>query len=83
MHVGNVVASYTHVHALGLPQWAPGLVQAARAGVLNTNDFDAEEDSASHVEGVMEARGPVPAMSAQQVTRPATVGQGVVTNERG
>jgi cobyrinic acid a,c-diamide synthase len=64
MHVGNVVASYTHVHALGLPQWAPGLVQAARAGVLKTDNFDPEEDSTSHVESVLEGTGSVPSMSA-------------------
>ncbi len=28
--VGNVVATYMHVHALGTPAWAPALVQAAR-----------------------------------------------------
>jgi len=27
--VGNVLASYTHVHALGTESWAPSLVQAA------------------------------------------------------
>jgi cobyrinic acid a,c-diamide synthase len=27
---GNVVATYLHLHALGTPAWAPGLVQAAR-----------------------------------------------------
>jgi cobyrinic acid a,c-diamide synthase len=26
----NVLAMYTHVHALGTPEWAPGLVEAAR-----------------------------------------------------
>lgn len=26
----NVLAMYTHVHALGTPQWAPGLIGAAR-----------------------------------------------------
>ena len=26
----NVLAMYTHVHALGTPEWAPGLVGAAR-----------------------------------------------------
>ena len=26
---GNVVASYTHFHALGAPEWAAGLVDAA------------------------------------------------------
>ncbi len=26
----NVVAGYTHLHALGAPSWAPGLVDAAR-----------------------------------------------------
>jgi cobyrinic acid a,c-diamide synthase len=28
--VGNVVATYMHLHALGTPGWAAGLVQAAR-----------------------------------------------------
>ncbi len=28
--VGNVVATYLHLHALGTPGWAPGLVEAAR-----------------------------------------------------
>lgn len=27
---GNVLACYTHVHALGTPEWAPALVEAAR-----------------------------------------------------
>ncbi len=27
---GNVLAAYTHVHALGTPEWAPGLLAAAR-----------------------------------------------------
>ncbi len=27
---GNVFASYTHIHAAGLPEWAPALVRAAR-----------------------------------------------------
>ncbi|HWR73408.1 MAG TPA: cobyrinic acid a,c-diamide synthase, partial [Nitrospirota bacterium] len=26
----NIVASYTHLHALGTPEWAPGLVNTAR-----------------------------------------------------
>jgi cobyrinic acid a,c-diamide synthase len=29
--VGNVVASYLHLHALGTPEWAPALVRAALA----------------------------------------------------
>jgi cobyrinic acid a,c-diamide synthase len=33
LRVGNVMAAYTHVHALGTPEWAPGLVQAARGGL--------------------------------------------------
>ncbi len=28
---GNVLATYTHIHALGTPQWAPAMVQRARA----------------------------------------------------
>ncbi len=32
VRVGNVVATYTHLHALGTPEWAPGLVRAARGG---------------------------------------------------
>jgi cobyrinic acid a,c-diamide synthase len=31
---GNVWAAYTHVHALGTPEWAPGLVAAARRFAL-------------------------------------------------
>ena len=27
---GNVIATYTHLHALGAPEWASSLVQAAR-----------------------------------------------------
>ncbi len=30
--VGGVVAGYTHIHALGAPEWAPALVRAARGG---------------------------------------------------
>jgi hypothetical protein len=30
VRVGNVVACYTHLHALGTPEWAPALVRAAR-----------------------------------------------------
>jgi cobyrinic acid a,c-diamide synthase len=30
LRVGNVVATYTHLHALGVPEWAASLVQAAR-----------------------------------------------------
>jgi len=30
LKVGNVVATYTHLHALGVPEWASSLVQAAR-----------------------------------------------------
>jgi cobyrinic acid a,c-diamide synthase len=26
----NVLAGFTHIHALGTPQWAPGLIGAAR-----------------------------------------------------
>lgn len=28
---GNVLATYTHIHALGTPQWAPAMVARARA----------------------------------------------------
>jgi cobyrinic acid a,c-diamide synthase len=28
--VNNVLATYTHIHALGTPQWAPALVEKAR-----------------------------------------------------
>jgi len=27
--VGNVVATYMHLHALGTPEWAAGIVRAA------------------------------------------------------
>ncbi len=30
IRAGSVVAGYTHLHALGTPEWAPGLVKAAR-----------------------------------------------------
>jgi cobyrinic acid a,c-diamide synthase len=29
---GNVLATYTHIHALGTPQWAPALVARSRSG---------------------------------------------------
>ncbi len=29
---GNALAAYTHIHALGTPEWAPALVAAARRG---------------------------------------------------
>ncbi len=42
---GNVLASYTHVHALGMPEWAPSLVGAAmRFG-------DSHRDSADDSKG--------------------------------
>jgi cobyrinic acid a,c-diamide synthase len=28
--LGNVLATYSHIHALGTPEWAPALVAAAR-----------------------------------------------------
>jgi len=33
IHVRNVVASYTHLHALGAPEWAPGLLSAVTGGL--------------------------------------------------
>jgi cobyrinic acid a,c-diamide synthase len=30
IRAGSVVAGYTHLHALGAPEWAPGLIKAAR-----------------------------------------------------
>jgi cobyrinic acid a,c-diamide synthase len=33
IHTGRVVATYTHLHALGEPAWAPAMVQAAAGGV--------------------------------------------------
>ncbi len=32
IHAKNVVATYTHLHALGVPDWAPALVRAAQGG---------------------------------------------------
>jgi len=32
IHAQNVVATYTHLHALGVPDWAPALVRAAQGG---------------------------------------------------
>jgi cobyrinic acid a,c-diamide synthase len=34
---GQVLASYTHLHALGAPEWAPALVNAARVGAWVTD----------------------------------------------
>jgi cobyrinic acid a,c-diamide synthase len=30
VHVGSAVATYTHLHAAGVPEWAPAMVRAAR-----------------------------------------------------
>jgi cobyrinic acid a,c-diamide synthase len=35
LRVGNVVATYTHLHALGTPEWALGLVQATRGAAAS------------------------------------------------
>ena len=32
VHVGSAVATYTHLHASGVPEWAPAMVRAARGG---------------------------------------------------
>jgi cobyrinic acid a,c-diamide synthase len=32
VQVGSVVATYTHLHAAGVPEWAPAMVRAARGG---------------------------------------------------
>jgi cobyrinic acid a,c-diamide synthase len=32
IHIDNVVATYTHLHALSVPKWAPRMVRAARGG---------------------------------------------------
>jgi cobyrinic acid a,c-diamide synthase len=32
IHINNVVATYTHLHALGVPDWAPHMVRAAMGG---------------------------------------------------
>jgi cobyrinic acid a,c-diamide synthase len=32
IRIGNVVATYMHLHALGVPDWAPSLVDAAKSG---------------------------------------------------
>ena len=37
IQVGNVVATYTHVHALGMPQWAAGLVAATQGSSSQHN----------------------------------------------
>jgi cobyrinic acid a,c-diamide synthase len=36
----QVLASYLHLHALGTPAWAPGLVAAARAHAAQRNPTD-------------------------------------------
>ncbi len=36
--VGNLVATYLHLHALGTPEWAPALVRAAaESAALSTH----------------------------------------------
>lgn len=35
--VGNVLASYTHVHALGTPEWISGMIRAARNHKISNN----------------------------------------------
>jgi len=37
--VGNVWAAYTHIHALATPEWAPGVVAAARRYQEQTNSI--------------------------------------------
>jgi cobyrinic acid a,c-diamide synthase len=32
VHVGSAVATYTHLHAAGVPEWAAAMVRAARGG---------------------------------------------------
>jgi cobyrinic acid a,c-diamide synthase len=32
IHAFNVLACYTHIHAAGVPEWAPAMVRAARGG---------------------------------------------------
>lgn len=32
VQVGSAVATYTHLHAAGVPEWAPAMVRAARGG---------------------------------------------------
>jgi cobyrinic acid a,c-diamide synthase len=32
LHVGSTVATFTHLHAAGVPQWAPAMVRSARGG---------------------------------------------------
>lgn len=34
VRVGSTVATFTHLHAAGVPQWAPALVRVARGGEL-------------------------------------------------
>jgi cobyrinic acid a,c-diamide synthase len=34
VRVGSTVATFTHLHAAGVPQWAPAMVRAARGGEL-------------------------------------------------
>jgi cobyrinic acid a,c-diamide synthase len=39
--VGNVIATYMHLHALGTPAWATGLVQAARSRTARAPEREA------------------------------------------
>jgi cobyrinic acid a,c-diamide synthase len=36
----NVVASYTHIHALATPEWAPGMVNKAREHQRNRHQTE-------------------------------------------
>jgi cobyrinic acid a,c-diamide synthase len=41
----NILAGFTHLHALGTPLWAPGMIGAARR--YHAGRHDQEEDNAS------------------------------------
>jgi cobyrinic acid a,c-diamide synthase len=51
----NVVATYTHLHALGSPEWATGIVNAARVFALQAGDHGEK-----HGEKAARAKGPEP-----------------------
>jgi hypothetical protein len=56
IQVGNIVATYTHLHALGTPAWAPALVRAAWEAIDLTGRGETAR-LAAQLRGVMAARG--------------------------
>ncbi len=66
MRVGNVVATYTHLHALGVPEWAPGLVRAAHAFRISAHSIGpVAQDASSAMKRSPDRPAVLPERSAQ------------------